>query len=76
MTVAEEVRLPPLGDGAVSTSEAVLDPHAGDLSYHPRHAPDAVALPATTDEVAAVLAWANGAFPSSRSAPARSSKDT
>jgi D-lactate dehydrogenase (cytochrome) len=58
LTVAEEVRRL-LGDGAVETSEAVLDLHAGDLSYHPRHAPDAVALPGTTDEVARVLAWAN-----------------
>jgi D-lactate dehydrogenase (cytochrome) len=58
VTVAEELR-GLLGDGAVSTSEAVLDLHAGDLSYHARRMPDAVALPATTEEVASVLVWAN-----------------
>jgi D-lactate dehydrogenase (cytochrome) len=58
VTVAEELR-ELLGDGAVSTSEAVLDLHAGDLSYHPRRAPDVVVLPATTAEVARALTWAN-----------------
>ena len=48
-----------LGEEGVSTGETVLDLHAGDLSYHPRRVPDAVAFPTTTDEVARVLAWAN-----------------
>jgi D-lactate dehydrogenase (cytochrome) len=48
-----------LGEDGVSTGETVLDLHAGDLSYHPRRAPDVVAFPRTTEEVAKVLAWAN-----------------
>jgi D-lactate dehydrogenase (cytochrome) len=48
-----------LGEDGVSTGETVLDLHAGDLSYHPRRAPDIVAFPSTTEEVARVLAWAN-----------------
>jgi D-lactate dehydrogenase (cytochrome) len=48
-----------LGEDGVSTGETVLDLHAGDLSYHPRHPPDAVVFPTTTEEVARVLAWAN-----------------
>ena len=48
-----------LGEDGVSTGETVLDLHAGDLSYHPRHSPDAVAFPTSTEEVARVLAWAN-----------------
>jgi D-lactate dehydrogenase (cytochrome) len=48
-----------LGEDGVSTGETVLDLHAGDLSYHPRHVPDAVVFPSTTEEVARVLAWAN-----------------
>ena len=48
-----------LGDAKVSTSESVLDQHAGDLSYHARHAPDAVVFPESTEDVARVLAWAN-----------------
>jgi D-lactate dehydrogenase (cytochrome) len=58
MSVAEELRAV-LDDGAVSTGVSVLDHHAGDLSYHPRHAPDAVVFPETTEHVAQVLAWAN-----------------
>jgi D-lactate dehydrogenase (cytochrome) len=45
----------------VSDGESVLDQHAADLSYHPPHRPDAVVFPESTDEVAAVLAWANEA---------------
>jgi D-lactate dehydrogenase (cytochrome) len=43
----------------VSTSASVLDQHGQDLSYHPHRLPDAVVFPETTEEVAAVLAWAN-----------------
>jgi D-lactate dehydrogenase (cytochrome) len=43
----------------VSSSEAALDQHARDLSYHPPHAPDVVVYPESTAEVASVLAWAN-----------------
>jgi D-lactate dehydrogenase (cytochrome) len=57
-TVAEELR-DVLDDGAVSTGTSVVEHHAGDLSYHPRHAPDAVGFPGTTEEVSRVLAWAN-----------------
>ena len=48
-----------LGDDRVADGETVLDLHAGDLSYHPRHAPDVVVFPTTTDEVAHALRWAN-----------------
>ena len=48
-----------LGEDGVSTGETVLDLHAGDFSYHPRRAPDVVAFPSTTEEVARVVAWAN-----------------
>ena len=50
-----------LGDGRVSTGESVLEHHAGDLSYHPRHSPDVVVFPESTEDVARVLAWANEA---------------
>ena len=58
MQVADELRAL-LGDGKVSTSEAVLELHAGDLSYHPRRAPAAVVFPESTEDVSRVLAWAN-----------------
>jgi D-lactate dehydrogenase (cytochrome) len=45
----------------VSDVGSVLDQHAGDLSYHAPHRPDVVVLPESTAEVAAVLAYANGA---------------
>jgi D-lactate dehydrogenase (cytochrome) len=49
-----------LGDERrVSTGESVLEQHAGDLSYHPRRAPDVVVFPESTTEVSRVLAWAN-----------------
>jgi D-lactate dehydrogenase (cytochrome) len=34
--------------------------HGEDLTYHPAHAPDAVVYPESTEQVAAVLAYANG----------------
>ena len=43
----------------VSTSESVLDQHAGDLSYHAAHVPDVVVYPESTHEVSQLLAWAN-----------------
>ena len=58
MQVPDELRAL-LGDGKVSTNESVLDLHAGDLSYHPRHAPAAVVFPESTEDVSRVLAWAN-----------------
>ena len=38
----------------------MLDQHAGDLSYHQPHRPDVVVFPESTEEVAAVLAYADG----------------
>ena len=58
MSAVDELR-GVLGDGAVSTTASVLEHHAGDLSYHARHEPDAVVFPETTDDVSRVLAWAN-----------------
>ena len=43
-----------LGD-RLSTVNAVRDQHGKDLTYHEGHPPDAVAFPATTDEVAAIV---------------------
>lgn len=48
-----------LGAGKVATGESVLDLHAGDLSYHPRHTPAAVVFPESTEDVSRLLAWAN-----------------
>ncbi len=56
----ELLRLVP-DESRVSDGDSVLDQHAADLSYHPPHRPDAVVFPESTDEVAAVLAFANGA---------------
>jgi D-lactate dehydrogenase (cytochrome) len=49
--VAEEAR--------VSTSPSVLDHHGRDLSYHPPSLPDVVVFPVSTEEVSAVLRFAN-----------------
>ena len=43
----------------VTTSESALDGHCHDLSYHPRRRPDVVVYAESTDEVAAVLRWAD-----------------
>ena len=45
----------------VSTSAATLEGHAGDLTAHATHEPDAVVFPETTAEVARVLAYAHEA---------------
>jgi D-lactate dehydrogenase (cytochrome) len=55
---AELLRLVP-DESRVSVVESVLDAHAGDLSYHAPHRPDAVVFCESTQEVAAVLAHAN-----------------
>lgn len=43
----------------VVTSDAALDGHGADLTYHPGRRPDVVVYAESTAEVAAVLAWAN-----------------
>ena len=58
---AELLRLVP-DESRVSVVESVLDAHAGDLSYHAPHRPDAVVFCESTQEVAAVLAHANAAL--------------
>ncbi len=45
----------------VNSGESALDQHASDLSYHPAHRPDVVVYPESAAEVAAVLAYADGA---------------
>ncbi|MBV8258525.1 MAG: FAD-binding protein [Actinobacteria bacterium] len=45
-----------VGDG-----ESLLDQHSADLTYHAPRRPDAVVFPETTEEVAAVLRYANEA---------------
>src|SRR5438128_3655485 len=45
----------------VSDAESALEQHAADLSYHPPRRPDVVVLPESTEEVTAVLAYANSA---------------
>jgi D-lactate dehydrogenase (cytochrome) len=57
---AELLRIVP-DERRVSDGDSVLDLHGADLSYHPVHRPDVVVFPETTEEVAAVLAWANEA---------------
>jgi D-lactate dehydrogenase (cytochrome) len=49
-----------IGDEArVSVSPSVLDQHGSDFTHHRPHAPDVVVFPESTDEVAAVLRYAN-----------------
>jgi D-lactate dehydrogenase (cytochrome) len=48
-------------ESRVSVVESVLDEHAGDLSYHEPRRPDVVVYAQSTDEVSAVLAFANEA---------------
>jgi D-lactate dehydrogenase (cytochrome) len=45
----------------VNDGDSALDQHASDLSYHPAHRPDVVVYPKSAAEVAAVLAYADGA---------------
>src|ERR1700704_1798943 len=54
----ELLRLVP-DERRVSDGESVLDQHAGDLTYHAPHRPDVVVFPESTEEVAAVLAYAD-----------------
>jgi D-lactate dehydrogenase (cytochrome) len=46
-------------EARVSEVESVLDEHAADLSYHHPHRPDVVVYPVSTEEVRAVVAYAN-----------------
>ena len=48
-------------ESRVSVGESILDAHSRDLTYHPGRVPDAVVFPRSTEEVARVLAYANGA---------------
>jgi D-lactate dehydrogenase (cytochrome) len=48
-------------ESRVSEVESVLEQHAGDLSYHEPHRPDVVVFAESTEEVSAVLAFANEA---------------
>jgi D-lactate dehydrogenase (cytochrome) len=48
-------------ESRVSEVGSVLEQHGADLSYHEPHLPDAVVYPESTEEVAAVLAYANEA---------------
>ena len=57
---AQLLRLVP-DERRVTDSESVLDQHAADLSYHAPHRPDVVVWPESTDEVAAVLEYADAA---------------
>jgi D-lactate dehydrogenase (cytochrome) len=57
---SELLRLVP-DERRVSDGDSVRDQHAADLSYHPPHRPDVVVFPESAAEVAAVLAFANGA---------------
>jgi D-lactate dehydrogenase (cytochrome) len=45
----------------VNDGDSALDQHSADLSYHPAHRPDVVVYPVSAAEVAAVLAYADGA---------------
>ena len=57
---AELLRLVP-DERRVSNVESVLEQHSADLTYHAPHPPDVVVFPESTDEVAAVLAYADEA---------------
>jgi D-lactate dehydrogenase (cytochrome) len=57
---AELLRLVP-DERRVSDGASALDQHAADLSYHAPHRPDVVVWPESTDEVAAVLEYADAA---------------
>jgi D-lactate dehydrogenase (cytochrome) len=55
---AELLRVLP-DERRVSAGESELDQHAGDLSYHRPRRPDVVVYAESTQEVSALLAWAN-----------------
>jgi D-lactate dehydrogenase (cytochrome) len=46
-------------EARVSVGETVLEHHSRDFSYHEPHAPDVVVYPESTEEVSAVLAFAD-----------------
>ena len=48
-----------VGEEWVSTTVAVREQHARDQSFHAPHLPEAVVWPATTDQVSAILSYAN-----------------
>jgi D-lactate dehydrogenase (cytochrome) len=54
----ELLRLVP-DERRVSDGESVLEQHSADLTYHAPHRPDVVVFPESTDEVAAVLGYAD-----------------
>ncbi|MGZ8695661.1 MAG: FAD-binding oxidoreductase, partial [Gaiellaceae bacterium] len=58
MSVAEDLAAV-LGADLVAAGDSVLDQHAGDLTYHRAHRPDAVAFPESTEDVARLLEWAD-----------------
>ena len=58
MSVAEGLAAV-LGADRVADGDSVLDQHAGDLTYHASHRPDAVAFPESTEDVARLLEWAD-----------------
>jgi D-lactate dehydrogenase (cytochrome) len=55
---AELLRVVP-DEARVSTSPAVLEEHGRDLTYHTPRPADVVVFPTSTEEVAAVLRWAD-----------------
>src|ERR1700687_3070957 len=55
---AELLRLVP-DERRVSDGDSVLDQHSGDLTYHAPHRPDVVVFPESTEEVSAVLEYAD-----------------
>jgi D-lactate dehydrogenase (cytochrome) len=59
MTLKEALLELVADEARVSTSDSVLEQHAGDLTYHSPRAPDVVVFPETTAEVSRILAWAN-----------------
>ena len=47
-----------LGEDGVMASDAARFAYEADAMMHARHRPDAIVLPRTTDEVAAIVRWA------------------
>jgi D-lactate dehydrogenase (cytochrome) len=59
MDLVGELRMVIADEARVTTSESVLEQHGRDLSYHPPHLPDAVVFATSTEEVSAVIRFAN-----------------